>query len=625
MLILAAAAASVLTVASPDKSIEFRLSDDGATYSVTRKGEQIVAPSPLGLVLAQAAPYAPLSRVAVRSERHRQMLPLIATKAAQASDSYNAIVVRYRETSGSGRTISIEARAYDDGIAFRYVLPRGANYAVAREATGFLFPNDAACEISEYNGAHEIEWSALKVSELRTGKLYDLPAVCASASGRTHFAIAQSNLPGYAGGGLEPVSNGFHLRVTPLPGTPDVAVRASDGLSSAWRVMMMADRAGDLISSTLIGNVADQPQGDFSWVKPGKVAWDWWSGPTAGAKPSMERFKRFINFAAASGFSYFLIDAGWAFGATPCCNPDPGTDITRPDPAIDMPALVKYATDRHVGLILWAHWRHVQPRMIEVLDTYHRWGIKGIKVDFMERDDQEMVRFYHDLAQETARRHMLLDMHGAYPPSGLQRTFPNYITQEGVLGAEWNKFSKRVTPGHNVRLAYTRMLLGPMDYTPGGFRNGTPESFAVRDVMPFTQSTRGQGLAMYVVYDSPLQMVSDDPSAYAGAAGFDFLKIVPTAWDETRFIDGTPETYVALARRKGDSWYVGAMTNEAQRTIDIPLSFLGKGKYSARLWTDGSDANSVDETVKTVTASDRVPLAMKAAGGGVIVLTPARP
>jgi len=624
MLFLAAAAASVLTLASPDKSIEFKLSDDGATYSVSRKGEQIVAPSPLGLVLAQAAPYAPLSRVSVRRERYRQTLPLIATKAARASDFYDAIVVRYRESSGSGRTISIEARAYDDGVAFRYVLPRGASYAVAREATSFLFPNDATCEISDYNGAHEVTWSALKLSELKPGKLYDVPAVCASTSGRTNFAIAQSNLRGYAGSALEPVAQGLHVRLTPLPGDTGVSVRSADGLSSAWRVVIMGDRAGDLIASTLIGNVAPQPQGDFSWVKPGKVAWDWWSGPTAGEKPSMERFKRFIDFAAASGFPYFLIDAGWALGSTPCCNADPKTDITRADPAIDVPALVRYAADRHVGLLLWAHWRHVQPRMVEVLDTYQRWGIKGIKVDFMERDDQEMVRFYHDLAAETARRHMLLDMHGAYPPAALQRTYPNFITQEGVLGAEWNKFSSRVTPAHNVRLAYTRMLLGPMDYTPGGFRNSTPATYAVHEIMPLTQSTRGQALAMYVVYESPLQMVSDDPSAYAGAAGFDFLKIVPTAWDETRFIDGTPETYVALARRKGDTWYVGAMTNEEPRAIEIPLSFLGTGKYSARLWTDGADANSVDENVKTVTAADRVPLTMKAAGGGVIVLTPAR-
>jgi len=622
MFVLAAAAATALAVTSPDKSIEFKLSEDGASYSVYRKGEEIVAPSPLGLVLSQAAPFGALSRGEIRTERRRRTLPLVATKADRAVDAYNAVDVTYHETSGLHRSMSIEARAYDDGVAFRYVLPGGAANAVRGEATAFLFPNDAPCEISEFIGPHEATWSELKISELKADKLYDLPAVCASASGRTHFAIAQSNLSGYAGGGLEPVAHGFHLRVTPLPATPDVAVRARDGLTSPWRVIMMGDRAGDLIPSPLIGDLSPPPQGDFSWVKPGKVAWDWWSGPTAGEKPSMERYERFIDFAAASGFPYFLIDAGWAYGATPCCNPDPGTDITRADPAIDMAALVKYASDRNVGLILWAHWRHVQPRMEEVLDTYQRWGIKGVKVDFMERDDQDMVQFYHDMARETARRRMLLDLHGAYPPAGLERTYPNFITQEGVLGAEYDKFSGRVTPAHNVRLAYTRMLLGPMDYTPGGFRNSTPETFAVRDVMPMTQTTRGQALAMYVVYDSPLQMVADDPGAYAGASGFDFLKIVPTAWDETRFVGGTPETYVALARRKGDVWYVGAMTNEDARTIDIPLSFLGQGKYSARLWTDGADPNSVDITTKTVTASDHLPVAMKAAGGGVIVLMP---
>jgi alpha-glucosidase len=414
------------------------------------------------------------------------------------------------------------------------------------------------------------------------------------------------------------------VRVTPLPGDPNVAVRSANGLSSAWRVVMLGDRAGDLIPSPLIGNLAPQAEGDFSWVKPGKAAWDWWSGPTAGVKPNMDFYKRFIDFAAASGFPYFLMDAGWAYGSTPCCNPDPGTDITRADPAIDMPALVKYAADRHVGLILWTHWRHIQPRMDEVLDAYQRWGIKGIKVDFTERDDQEMVTFFHDLAAGTAKRHMLLDMHGAYPPAGLQRTYPNFITQEGVMGAEWNKFSKRITPDHNVRLAYTRMLLGPMDYTPGGFHNATPDTFQVRDIMPMTQSTRGQALAMYVVYDSPLQMVSDDPEVYKGAQGFDFVKMVPTAWDETRFIGGTPETYVALARRKGNVWYVGAMTNQDGRTVDLPLSFLSKGAYSAKTWIDGNDADSLVESTSTVTAKSKVSLAMKGSGGGVIVLTPKR-
>ncbi len=622
MLPILAVAASALLITSPDKSVEFKLSEDGAHYSVNRKGEEIVASSPLGLVLSQSAPYGTMSTVKVHKDRHRQHIRLVATKAENAVDAYNGIVVTYRETTGLHREVSIEARAYNDGVAFRYRLPTGAAYVVKGEATGFLFPNDAACEVSEFAGSHEMTWSELKISQLDTTKLYDMPAVCASASGRTHFAIAQSNLVGYAGSGLEPVANGLHVRLTTLPGNPDVAVRSPDGLATSWRVIMTGDRAGDLIPSELVGNLSPQAQGDFSWVKPGKVAWDWWSGPTAGEKPSMERYKRFIDFAADSGFPYFLIDAGWAYGATPCCNPDPNTDITRADPAINMPVLVQYAAEKHVGLILWAHWSHVKPRMAQVLDTYQSWGIKGIKVDFMERDDQDMVNFYHDLAQATAQRHMLLDMHGAYPPAGLQRTYPNYITQEGVLGAEWNKFSKRVTPAHNVRLAYTRMLLGPMDYTPGGFHNATPDTYVEREIMPMTQSTRGQALAMYVVYDSPLQMVSDDPSVYTDAPGFDFVKMVPTAWDETRFVGGTPETYVAVARRKGDVWYVGAMTNQEGRTVDLPLAFLGKGTYSAQQWADGASPNDVTKSVTEVTAKGHVSLAMTAAGGGVIVLTP---
>ncbi len=624
MLPIFAAAAAGLVVTSPDKSIELKLSADGTHYSVSRKREEIIAASPMGLVLAQAAPYGPMTVTQVRKESHKQRIPLVATKADAAADAYNAISITYSETAGARRRMTLEARAYDGGIAFRYRLPDGAAYAVKGETTAFLFPNDAECEVSEYAGSHEMPSSLLKVSQLKADKLYDIPAVCASASGRTHFAVAQSGLVGYAGSGLEPVAHGFHVRLTPPPGNPDAVVRSAGGLSSSWRVVMMGDRAGDLIPSPLIGNLAPQAQGDFSWVKPGKVAWDWWSGPTAGVKPNMDFYKRFIDFAAASGFSYFLMDAGWAYGSTPCCNPDPGTDITRADPAIDMPALVKYAADRHVGLLLWAHWRHVQPRMDQVLDTYQKWGIKGIKVDFMERDDQEMVNFYHDLAAGTAKRHMLLDMHGAYPPAGLQRTYPNFITQEGVMGAEWNKFSKRITPDHNVRLAYTRMLLGPMDYTPGGFHNATPDTFQVRDIMPMTQSTRGQALAMYVVYDSPLQMVSDDPEVYKNAQGFDFVKTVPTAWDETRFIGGTPETYVAIARRKGGVWYVGAMTNQDARTVDLPLSFLGKGAYSAKQWSDGADANSLAENTTAVTAKSHASLALHGSGGGVIVLTPKR-
>ncbi|HWU12709.1 MAG TPA: glycoside hydrolase family 97 protein [Caulobacter sp.] len=623
--ITVALAMSQIIVASPDKSAEIRIAADGASYSVHRKSEPIVATSPMGLELAGAPDFSNLEIVEVKRQSHRRDIPLTATKARTARDWYNGAVVTFRERAGARRTLSVEARAADDGVAFRYLLPKDAAVALKGEKTAYRLPGNPACEVTEYVGSHESGWNLKKISELDSAKLYDVPVACSSASGRTHYAIAQAGIEAYAGSSLAPVEGGLKVRVTPLPDRKDLAVQSAAGLTSAWRVVMMGDRAGDLIESPLIGNLATQASGDFSWVKPGKAAWDWWSGPTAGEKPTMERFRRFIDFAAESGFPYFLIDAGWPLNATPCCDADPKTDITQSNPAIDMPALVKYADAKGVGLILWAHWKHVEPRMAEVLDTYERWGIKGVKVDFMERDDQEMVRFYVRLAQETAKRHLLLDMHGAFPPAGLARTYPNYITQEGVMGLEYNKFAwGQVTPGHNVKLAYTRMLLGPMDYTPGGFRNSTPETYVAREVMPMTRTTRGQALAQYVVFDSPLQMISDDPDAYANAPGFAFLKDVPTAWDETRFIDGTPESHIVLARRKGEAWYVGAMTNAQPRSVTIPLAFLGQGKFKADVWQDGATANDVEHLVKSVSSGDVLHVRMSGGGGAAIVIKPVR-
>ena len=622
MFITAIAAASAFLIQSPDKTLAMQVSRDGSQFTVRRKGEEIIAPSPLGLIPADAPDYGGLTPVEARRDHVRQATPLIATKAAATVEDYNRLILTYREKTGLRRRISLEIRAYNEGVAFRYLLPKGQAYKVRDERTAFRFGYDPVCEVSDYTASHESTWRATPVSALKDGAALDIPVVCASASQRTHFAITQSALDGYTGSSLRAAPGGFQVHLAPHPDDAHIAVAAADGLTSAWRVVMTADRAGDLIPSELVGDLAPAPQGDFSWVRPGKAAWDWWSGPTAGEKPSMARYERFIDFAAASGFPYFLIDAGWAYGSTPCCTVDPNTDITRAEPGIDMPELVRYAAERHVGLILWAHWRHIAPRVDQVLDVYQRWGIKGVKIDFTERDDQEMVDFFHKMAAATAQRHMLLDMHGAYPPAGLERTYPNFITQEGVLGAEYNKFSDRVTPAHNVRLAYTRMLLGPMDYTPGGFHNATPQTFKVREVMPMTQSTRGQALAMYVVYDSPLQMVSDDPASYDGQAGFDFIKSVPTAWDETRFLDGTPETCVALARRKGKVWYIGAMTNDEGRRLALPLGFLGKGAYSAKLWQDGADANAVATTTQSVTANDSLTLNLKPAGGAVVVLTP---
>jgi alpha-glucosidase len=625
-LVCAAAVGSAIAapqaITSPNGKAVIRIEEDASRFSVQWRGKAVVAPSPLGLELDGAPAFGAMVLESRKDVTVNRSIPLVATKASSARDHYRGATLTFRETSAPARKLLIDVRAYDDGVAFRYRIDDAAPVRLTDERTAFVLPGDPECLAGPINGAHETNFEPRKLSQLPPDATYDVPLVCTASTGRASFAITQSYLEGYAGVSLRREGDAVRLQLSGVPDRSGPAVITTGGLRTAWRVVMLGDRAGDLIASNLIGNLNPPPQGDFSWVQPGKAAWDWWSGPLEGVKPDTATYRRFIDFAAANGFRYSLIDAGWALNAGPCCDARPETDVTRAAEGTDMPALVRYAADKGVGLLLWVHWQHLAPRMDEVLDTYARWGIKGVKVDFMDRDDQEMVNFFHHLAAATAQRHMLLDLHGAYVPAGLQRSYPNFITQEGVLGAEWNKMDKRVTPRHNLTLPYTRMLTGPMDYTPGGFRNTTPATFEVRAVLPQTQTTRGQALAMFVVYDSPLQMVSDDPSAYESAEGFEFIKRVPTAWDETRFLTGEPGRDIVLARRLGKTWYLGAMTSDEARTERVPLGFLPPGKYRATVWQDGANPNDVVRSELTVKAGDSLTLKLAVAGGAAVILEP---
>jgi len=620
----AAAHGADAVIVSPDGRNTLRIADDGSTFSVVRKGETVIAASPLGLDFDGAPALGALALESRSDTQVDRKIPLVATKAASARDHYRGATLTFREAGGetSGRRrLLIDVRAYDDGVAFRYRLDDKAPVSLRGERTAFVPAGEPACLVTPADGSHELQFERLRVAQLKPDVAYDVPVVCATPSGRTHYAITQAHLQGYSGASLWREGAALRLRLSAVPGRPGPAFTSTTGLTTAWRAVMLADRAGELIESHLVGNLNPSPEGDFSWVKPGKAAWDWWSGPLVGMKPDMAAYKRFIDFAAESGFPYYLIDVNWAWGPSGCCDAHPETDITRPAKGVDMPELVRYAGAKGVGLLLWAHWQHVNARLDEVLDTYARWGIKGVKVDFMNRDDQEMVTFYERVAQATAKRKLLLNMHGAYVPAGLQRSYPNYITQEGVLGAEWSKMDKRATPQHNVTLPYTRMLVGPMDYTPGGFRNATPSTFEVRAEMPLVQNTRGQALAMYVVYDSPLQMVSDDPAAYRGEPGFDFIKRVPTAWDETHFISGEPGRDIVLARRQGRAWYLGAMAGDAL-TEKVSLQFLAAGRWRATIWQDGEVTREVRRSERIVTRKDVLVLPLAAAGGAAVILEP---
>jgi alpha-glucosidase len=320
-----------------------------------------------------------------------------------------------------------------------------------------------------------------------------------------------------------------------------------------------------------------------------------------------------------------LIDAGW-YGD----HRDGDADITKPIPEMDVPGLVAYAKGRNVRLLVWLNWEAVRSQMDVAFPLYEKWGLAGVKIDYMDRKDQEIVSFYRRAARTAAKYHLTVDFHGAYAGSGEERTFPNWLTREGVMGLEYCKWSDRVTPRHNVTIPFTRMLTGPMDYTPGGFRNVTVAGFAPRNELPVVMTTRTQQLAMYVVYDSPLQMLSDTPAAYRNEPGADFLKVVPATWDETRVLDGRIGEFVVVARRHGSEWFVGAMTDGA-RKIAIPLGFLGGKPFDATIWADTRDTAQDPTRLSVLPArlgGGRNPrpleLSLAAGGGAVLHLRPVK-
>jgi alpha-glucosidase len=641
--VLATKAAPV-ELRSPDGAVkvtvEESVGDAPPTYRIERKGETVIAPSPLGLDILYAKNFGPFDISGTQWRSVDEVHKLIATKASSARDHFNEVVVSLTERV-DGRRMEAVFRVYDDGVAFRYRLadqPALHSVSLMGERTQFNFPADYDCwglNEGRMDLSHEGLFEPVRSSAIRWYHLYDLPFTCKTSSGGTTFLLGEADLKNYSGlflGGRTDGGLGMAAQLSLRFDNRRLAVirdLTKGDLQSSWRVVMLADRAGDLIPSNLIGNLNPPPSSDMSWVKAGKAAWDWWSdphpAPPAGPGMSMESVKRFIDFAAESGFPYMLLDEGWSY--RPVYDPTnlSNADILRTRPNLDMPALVNYARGKGVGLLLWVQWDLLDKKLPEAFALYASWGIKGVKIDFMARNDQDMVDFYHRVMEEAAQRRLLIDMHSAYPPTGLNRTFPNYITQEGVMGAEYNKWSNAVTSRYNVTLPFTRMVLGPIDYTPGAFINVKPQDFKFRWTDPMVQTTRGQQLAMFVVFECPLQSVADSPDRYRNAAGFDFIKAVPADWDETRFIAGDTGEYVVLARRKGSDWYVGAMTNETARTIDIPLSFLGATKFTADTWQDGATPTDIVSGHRdAVSGRDVLTLKLAANGGATVRLRPVR-
>jgi alpha-glucosidase len=640
---------SPVSVISPDGQIALTLSDDGAAglvYSIKFHGKRLIAESKLGLELVGQQPLGPWMKLAgTQTESLDETYTLPVGKTREVRDHYNGVRADYSDQDG--RKLSIEVRAFDDGVAFRYVVPRQpaiGQSRIAHELTQFSFAQDASTYpliLDGYQSSWEDEYQLRNVSGLHKDWLIGLPYL-ANEPGVGWVAITEADIEHYSGMYLRK-AEGFASRTVEADLSPhedaaghidsSYAVETETPFSSPWRVLMIADEPGKLIESNIVLNLNPPSQiADTSWIQAGKSAWDWWSGdaaPSLSVKPGVttEIMKHYIDFASASGLPYMLIDAGWEAKDPGATTGEPRlADITHVSPDIDMPELLRYAKEKNVKVWLWAHWTSVDKYMDQAFPLFEQWGIAGVKIDFMNRDDQWMVEWYRKVVAAAAEHHLMIDYHGAFKPDGLRRTYPNLMTREGVMGKEYLKGTARVTPAHNATLPFTRMLAGPMDYTPGAFNNTNLEHFVPRRFMPMGLNTRAQELALYVVFESELEMVSDYPEAYAGQKEFDFIKRVPCTWDEVRSIGGMPMQWITLARRSGNDWYVGSLTDWAARDVKVPLSFLGDGKYVAEIYADAPDAaEQPTHTVLTKQAVDRTTVLdvhMVSGGGNAMWIHP---
>jgi len=448
--------------------------------------------------------------------------------------------------------------------------------------------------------------------------------------------VTEADLTDYSGLSLRPDSAAtgrLQGDLAPLPDDPQVKVRAATPHRSPWRVFMLGRRAGDLIESELVRNLNPPSRlEDPGWIHTGQVIWPWWNGriasnPGISGEPSTALMKYYTDFAAKYDIPMLLVDAGWYSLESEAWSDAENQDVLTMEEtrkaSYDIHRVIDYANQHGIGVLLWVHLASLQDRVEKVLSTYAKWGAKGIKIDNYGGDNQQIVNNLRKAVEVAADNHLTVDFHGAYKPTGIDRTYPNFLTREGVKGLEHSKGDTVPTTRFNVTIPYTRMLAGAMDYTPGAFDlDGTKAS------PKHVRGTRAQQIAMYVVYYSPLQMLVDYPAAYESAPEqFDFVRSVPTTWSETRFLQGYPGKSVALARRKGDQWFVGAMTNEHSRQVDIPLNFLSSGQqYRATICRDAADAGTNPQHVvveaATFTGSDTLHAVLAGGGGQAVRLTP---
>ena len=611
------------------------------TYTLQREGVPVMAPSTLSVSLGDGSAYDGSVRFEKALRRSVDgSFSAAVYKRASVREKYNELTLRYK-------TFDLVFRAYDEGIAWRFVSRSGKDFTVRDEQAEFRFAEDVETTVpyvkpdsprDPFLNSFEAYYDIHPLSAWKQAQKAFLPVSFKLANG-WRVNITESDLLDYPGMYLK------HLGGTALGGvfapypklveqdgynklqgiirtTEDYIARQPAGACLPWRIVAVATEDRQLLDSDLVYALSRPAEGDFSWVKPGKVAWDWWNawnlyGVDFRAGINTQTYKYYIDFAAANRIEYVILDEGWAVNLK--------ADLFQIVPEIDLPEIVNYANSKGVGIILWAGYWAMNRDVEGICKYYSEMGVKGFKIDFMNRDDQQMVDFYRSTAEIAARYHLLVDYHGAFKPSGLQRPYPTVINHEGVAGLEQMKWAQATVDQvtYDVQIPFLRMFAGPLDYTQGAMRNATRRNYHPVNSEPMSQGTRCRQLAEYVIFEAPLTMLCDSPSNYlAEPECLRWMAAVPTVWDETVALDGKVGDYAAIARRSGNDWYVGAMTDWDAREMEIDLArFLPAGRYQVEIFCDGPNADRAARDYRhvteelTVSAGQKMTVKMASGGG----------
>ena len=634
-------------VVSPDGHLRAAVTlGSEITYMVSTDKENILGPSTISMTLNGGVVFGEGDKVRKVTRRSVDTtVPAIAYHRAEVRDNYNEMTLIFKE-------FSLIFRAYDDGVAYRFISNlKKAEVDVLSERAEFNFCGDWKAYIpyvtkgagpfeKQFFNSFENTYKVSKLSGWEKDRLAFLPLAVAADSG-TKVLVTEAALENYPGMYLYNADGGTSLTgvYAPVPKTTEQGghnmlqqkvtsreeyiARVSGREAFPWRVIMVTGDDVSLAVNDMVWKLASPaaPGEDFSWVKPGKVAWEWWNawnlyGVDFKSGINNDTYKYYIDFAADKGIEYVILDEGWAVNLQ--------ADLMQVVPEIDLPMLCDYAAERGVGLILWAGYWAFDRDMENVCSHYGKMGVKGFKLDFMNRDDQTMVQFYSRAAQTCARYHLLVDFHGAYKPVGLSRTWPNVVNYEGVHGLEKMKSNKKEVDQvtYDVTAPFIRMAAGPMDYTQGAMRNATRGNYRPVRSEPMSQGTRCRQLAEYVIFDSPLNMLCDSPSNYLREPECtDFIVSVPTVWDESLGLCGEIGGYISLARRSGDDWFVGALTGWDGRTLTLDFGFLGEGEWEMEIFRDGVNADKAAcdyiREFAPVPADRKVTMKMAPGGGWV--------